>query len=459
MKYIIEHGNKKLLNDSKIMKISFITNSPIRRNMIANLFGVCVQLLNQIVLVPFYILFWGNELYSDWIVISALSTIFAMSDVGLNNVIQNRFSIKLSEENYEECESLLTNNFILVAITMLFTLFACGVFVRLWDITKVMSLHLLTRHEANFVFIILIAKVFIGMFSGVENAIYRATHNASISVYMDQIGNLIVALTTLICILLKVPVTLLSILICLPQIVLTIFKYFHSKKYYNYKLSLKNVDFYLFKRILLPSLSFMAFPLGNTVVLQGYTLVVNSFLGADSVVLYNTTRTLCNFIKTFINTLQSAVWPEYSIAYGKKDFVLMRNLHRKILKITIVMSSLSGVGLLLLGPIIFKLWTHNSISFSYSLMVVYVFALFIESLWTSSSVALMATNNHTKLGSVYILSSCMCLLLSIIIANSFMSLWMIASSLILLHFIVAFFSLREGLKLTGDSFKKIFQCK
>lgn len=134
------------------MKISFITNSPIRRNMIANLFGVCVQLLNQIVLVPFYILFWGNELYSDWIVISALSAIFAMSDVGLNNVIQNRFSIKLSEEDYEECNSLLTNNFILVAITMVFTLFACGVFVGLWDITKVMSLHLLTRYEANFVF-------------------------------------------------------------------------------------------------------------------------------------------------------------------------------------------------------------------------------------------------------------------------------------------------------------------
>ena len=439
------------------MKISFITNSPIRRNMIANLFGVCVQLLNQIVLVPFYILFWGNELYSDWIVISALSTIFAMSDVGLNNVIQNRFSIKLSEENYEECESLLTNNYILVGITMMFTLLACGVFVGLWDITKVMSLHLLTRHEANFVFIVLIAKVFIGMFSGIENAIYRATHNASISVYMDQIGNLVVALTTLLCILLKVPVALISMLICLPQLVLFIFKYFHSKKYYNYRFSLRSVNFYLFKSVLFPSFSFMAFPLGNTIILQGYTLVVNSYFGANSVVLYNTTRTLCNFIKTLINTLQSAVWPEYSIAYGKSDFTLMRKLHRKILKITIVISSLSGMGLLLFGPVIFNLWTHDSIPFSYSLMIVYVFALFIESLWTSSSVTLMATNNHTKLGFVYILSSFISLLLSIVIADNFTSLWMLASSLILLHFIVAFFSLREGLKLTGDSLKKILR--
>lgn len=65
------------------MKIPFLGTSPIRKNITANMFGVGVQLLNQIILVPFYILFWGNELYSDWIVISALTTIFAMSDVGL----------------------------------------------------------------------------------------------------------------------------------------------------------------------------------------------------------------------------------------------------------------------------------------------------------------------------------------------------------------------------------------
>ena len=130
-------------------------------------------------------------------------------------------------------------------------------------------------------------------------------------------------------------------------------------------------------------LSFMAFPLGNTIVLQGYTLVVNGFFGAEAVVLYNTTRTLCNFVKTLLGTLQNSVWPEYSIAYGKKDFARMRHLHRKILKITIAVSFCAGVGILVLGPIIYKIWTHNAVAFSYSLMGVYVVAIFIESLWTS----------------------------------------------------------------------------
>lgn len=421
--------------------------------MLANLFGVGVQLLNQIILVPFYILFWGNNLYSDWIVISALTTIFAMSDVGLNNVIQNRFSIKLSEGNFKECESLLTNNFILVAITLILTLIGCISFILYWDITDVMSLHLLSRSEASFVFLVLITKVFIGMFSGIENAIYRATHNASISVYMDQVGNLVVAITTLVCILFKTPITILTILICLPQLILCIVKYFHSKKYYNYKLSFKSADMPLFKSVLWPSLTFMSFPLGNTIVLQGYTLVVNSFFGADSVVLYNTTRTLCNFVKTLLGTLQGAVWPEYSIAYGKKDFNLMRHLHRKIIKITVLTSTSAGLGLLLFGPVMFEIWTRSSVEFSYMLMVVFVLVIFIESLWTSSSVTLMATNNHSRLGIIYVFSS----LLSIGIANlmvrtsSGCSLAAITATLILMHTIVACYTINAGFRLTEDS--------
>lgn len=438
------------------MKIPFIGSSPIRKNITANMFGVGVQLLNQIVLVPFYILFWGNELYSDWIVISAITTIFAISDVGLNNVIQNRFSIKLSEENYKECNSLMTDNYILIAVTLLATLIGCGLFVGVWDITEVMSLHLLSRSQASFVFLVLIIKVFVGMFSGIENAIYRATHNASISVYMDQVGNLVVALITLCCIIFKVPVTLLSVMICLPQIVLCIIKHSHSKKYYKYKLAWSSVDIPLLKSILLPSLSFMSFPLGNTIILQGYTLVVNSFMGADSVVLYNTTRTLCNFIKTFLGTLQNAVWPEYSIAYGNKNFELMRHLHRKILKTSVLISFLIGVCLLIFGPIIFKIWTHDAITFSYSLMAVYVIALFVESLWTSSSVTLMATNNHSKLGVVYIFATIVGISLALLAAKAGMKLWVIASTLIVLHCIIACFSIKEGLKFTNDTLKNLF---
>lgn len=421
----------------------------------ANMFGIGVQLMNQIVLVPFYILFWGNDLYSDWIVLSALTIIFSMSDIGLNTVIQNRFAIKYSEGDKKECNSLLMDNFVLVTITLAITLLSSALFLVSFDITEVMNIRFMTRYEASWTFLILTVKVFIGMLSGVENSIYRACHNASRSIYMDQIGVFSVALITLICILCHTSVILLSIFICLPQLFLIIYKYFDSQKLYKYKLDIKAFNWQLLREIILPSFSFMAFPIGNAVVLQGYTLVVNRFFGADSVVLYNTTRTLCNFIKQLIGTLQNSVWPEYSIAYGKGNYPLMRHLHRKVIKITIATSLFLGLLLLMFGPLIYNIWTHGAVQFEYALMATYIGVLMVESLWTSSSVTLMATNNHTALGVIYIIAATTCMALAVWLGAINSALWTIAATLVVMHIVICSYTIPAAFTITQDQlFKK-----
>ena len=434
------------------MTIPFIGKSPVKRNILANLFAVGVQLLNQIVLVPFYILFWGNELYSDWIVLSALTSIFSMSDVGLNNVIQNRFAVKFTEGDYNHCKSLLTNNYIIVILSLIFFLVLSVLLLSIWDITEVMSLNTLNRSVANSCFIILLIKVFVGMLSTIEDAVYRASHKAYIATYQSKIALLATFLITLCCILAKLPITWLCILTTIPQLVLIPIKYVDTQKYFQYKFSIKSIDYKLLIHLIAPSLTFMSFPLGNTIVLQGFTLVVNRYFGADIVVLFNTTRTLCNFIKVLLATIHTAVWPEYSIAYGKKDFALMRYLHRKVLKITVSLSLVIGTIIIIMGPLIFIIWTKNTIAFDYSLMTTYVLILIFESMWTSSSVTLMATNNHSKLGIIYILSSTLSLLLAVAIGHYIGHLCWVVSSLVIMNIIMSIYTIPVGFRLTKDKF-------
>ena len=122
------------------------------------------------------------------------------------------------------------------------------------------------------------------------------------------------------------------------------------------------------------------------------------------------------------------------------------------LRITIAVSFCAGVGILVLGPIIYKIWTHNAVAFSYSLMGVYVVAIFIESLWTSSSVTLMATNNHTKLGITYILSASLAIALAWVMVrfDKGCSLAAMTGTLILMHILIASYTIKAGLRLTKD---------
>lgn len=395
-----------------------LQSTPIRRNIIANFFGIGVTLFSQIVLVPFYITSWGNELYSDWIVLSALTAFFALSDVGLNTVIQNRFSIKLAENDTSECNALLADNVLIVSIIFMLVLLLGVSYISIFDIKEQMNLHILTRSEANVVLLLLLCNVFIRMYSSITNAIYRATRNASKAVYMDQVTLLIIALLTLVCLKLKTQIWIMCLMICIPNIILLIIKRYNSKKFYSYTISIKDIDIPLLRKVFIPSVSFLSFPLGNAIVLQGYSLLVNNYFGADSVVVFNTTRTMCNTIKTMLATVQSSVWPEYSIAYGKQDFVHMRHLHRKTIVITLIGVTFACAFMLIFGKYIYEIWTQGKVIFDNPLMVSFCVILFIESIWSSSSVALMATNKHSNLGLMYVITAGLSITVATIIGNS-----------------------------------------
>ena len=432
------------------MKFHFIGNSPIRKNFLANIYGTGVHMISQIILVPFYLLFWGNELYSDWIVISALTSFFTMSDIGLNNVIQNRFAIKLAEGNKAECNILLTVNFILVTVIFSSLLISSILFVVIFDITNLLNIRILSRIDSSIIFVLLIIRVFIDMYRNIENAIYRALHNASRAIMLDQTISLIIALFTFLCLFCGIDIIWMCIFLIIPSLVMLFFKHHDVRKYFDYHFSISQFRFSLLKEIFVPAMSFMSFPIGNAIILQGYTLIVNNFFGANIVVLYNTTRTLGNFVKTLLSTVQNSVWPEYSIAYGKKDYFLMRHLHRRILKITILTSIASGCFILLFGSYIFHIWTQGKVEFNFLLMLIFIIQIFVDSLWCSSSVTLLATNNHIILGKYYLISTLSALCFAVLLGSFGLSLNLIASTLIISNLFMCFYAIPAGFKLTKD---------
>lgn len=430
--------------------------SPIQKNIIANFYGIGVRLLNQIVLVPLYIIYWGSELYSDWIIISAMTVIFSMSDIGLNNVIQNRFSMRFAENNISECKSLLSNNILIVSVIFAIALIFTMIYLVCFDILESMGLHLLSRMEASIIFLLLVCRVFIGMYSGIENAVYLANHKAFRAVYMDQTAMLCVVIITIFCLLLHISMVYMCILFCLPYLVLILIKRFDTVKYFPYPISFSDVNVKSLKGLLLPSISFMSFPLGNAIVLQGYTLVVNKYFGADSVVLFNTTRTMCNFMKTFLSTIQNSAWPEYSIAYGSGNYERMRGLHRKVLHTTLLCTLVMCILLSVAGPAIYKIWVHDEVSFQYPLMYAFLIVLSLEMIWTSSGITLMATNNHIKMGIVYVVGAFISIAIGSLIASCYPKLEWVEYSLVIMQLSLIIFTVNSSLKLTKDKFINLF---
>lgn len=438
------------MNKEKIFKL---INTPIGKNIFANVFRVAVVFTNQIFLVPMYLIFWGTELYGDWIILSALTSFFTMSDLGLNNVTSNRFCIKFAEGDRSECKSLLFNNFVLVVgIGILATLaiFVVGLF---WDYSNLLNLRTIKGIEATWILTILTIQVFISMSSSIMDAIYNCNHLAAKATYLNNICRLANALLILFGIICHLSILKICIIAIVPWIVLFAYKKYETKKIFKEQLSISDWNFKLFKEVVKPSIVYMGFPMGNIVIFQGFTFLVNAYFGATILVLFNTTRTLVNFVRTVIQIITSGVKPEFSLAYGRKDVRFMNSVFKKGLMSCFSLAVFISLLLLICGPWIYEVWTHGKMEFSYTLMVSFFVAMIFNSIWEACGIVLMSTNNHIGMGVVYIFSTLLSLIIGYIFAASLGNLNLVALSIGISDILMVSFSYKKAKSIIGKFIK------
>lgn len=432
------------------MKISF--KNPILKNIGASAFGILINLFNQIILIPFYLIYWGKDLYSDWIVLTAFSSFLLMSDLGLSTVITNKFSIEFAKGKLDECKKLLINNYFFILIIALFTLSILFFWGKSTNLVNLLNLNVIDNNTAIFILLGLTTLVFMNMLSAALNAIYRAVSQTAKGIIIDNIAKLFEVIILFCGIILGWNILLLILMYMMPKFILLFFKYNDTQKIFTYNISIKYFNPYIFKGLIKPSLSFMAFPIGNAIINQGYILLINKYFSSSELILYTTTRTLVNFIKTAMGTIATASWPEITNAFGKNDFSKMRSIHRLSVVGSFFMTLIISLILLFLGKYIYMFWTKGLIDFNFNLMLAFLIVLIANNFWYTSSVILMGTNNHQRLGIYYFVSS----LLALIIARFlivFHSLPLIVLSLIIMDIVLSSYTLKSSLKLTHDNFK------
>jgi O-antigen/teichoic acid export membrane protein len=159
-------------------------------------------------------------------------------------------------------------------------------------------------------------------------------------------------------------------------------------------------------RALLPaSLSMMTVYLGQNFMTQGLVTMLGISLGAASVVVFSTVRTLCNFAKQVIGIVNLSVFSEYSISLGKQDFAALRRLHARAVQAIVGLTLVSVVGLKVFGPFVLDLWTKGRVAAEEPFFSLYLAYIFINSLWLGSWTMLLGCNRHRDITRFYLLTS------------------------------------------------------
>ena len=411
-------------------------NILIIKNLFANVYGVAVNLVFQILLVPLYINCWGKSLYSDWIVITSLTAFFSITNIGLSTVTQNVYSIEYINNNIKKCNSLLVNNIFLVSLVFICSLIVSIIVLSIIDLPKFLHLSEMNRSLANFIFVSFLIYIYTSMYGTILDSLFRAQSKYHIATFISNTSRLIEVLIIIFCVSCNVSIYLMVSLYLFPGVFFLFYKYKLAKDFIQFSINKKYYDWSLFKQLLIPSVSFLSIPVSYSVLIQGSNLIVNYFFGPNAVVLYTTTRTLSNFITTILKTIKHAIWPEFTVAFAHGDSKEMNKLYKISVILSIFFAILASLVLLFGGDWIYSIWLHGSVMFDASLMFSFVLIIIVHSLWESGSVVLESTNNHIVLGLLFVCLSILTQLLAYVVLTKYKFIDVLPYSQLIMEIIV-----------------------
>ncbi|MCF0199090.1 MAG: hypothetical protein HUK02_07170 [Bacteroidaceae bacterium] len=268
-----------------------------------------------------------------------------------------------------------------------------------------------------------------------------SSRDCAIAIYIDQIAQVLNIAIIFLTLALRWSLVWMCLLMCLPYLLSLCVKHHFSRSLHRYTLTFRALDVPMLKSLFLPSVSFLSLPASNAIILQGFTLVVNKFFGADATVLFNTTRTMCNFAKQFLIQITFSINPEYSIAYGERNTPRIASLLRKSYWLSSASIVVIVVGILCLGPVVYEVWTRGAVAFSYPLMVSFLVILVAEGCWLPSQQLVVSTNHHQQMCWNFLASSVLALLVCYVLVRMGAGLAHITYSQLLIHAITGYASI------------------
>jgi O-antigen/teichoic acid export membrane protein len=365
----------------------------------ALLLGQGITILVQLLSLPLYLSYWDASRYGQWLMLSAIPVYFAMSDGGMLPVAANRINMLVAGGEGEQANAVFQSALALV-LAALFSIATVGALVLLSLGNAVLDA------DSRLALWLLLLMTLSGFFGGLFDAAFRAYGAYASGVMyanglrLAEFAGLAAGLTILPSFTGAAAGALLGRFLGSLLLMQYCRRRFPALQWRLARASLAEL-----RALLRPALSYLAFPLGNSLAIQALTLLVGTLFGTVVVATFNTYRTLSRLVLQVVSTLGHAVWAEFSRLYGAGEAGQLRSVYRRAMRLGTAASIAATLVMVPAAPYLLQVWTHGRIGFELEPFLLFALATLFGGIASVPRVLLMSTNLHTRLGVVYVFTS------------------------------------------------------
>lgn len=420
-------------------------------NLGANAYGQAITILSQLVSVPLFLHYWGVELYGEWLILSAVPAYLALSDMGFGSVAANDMTMRVVNDDKAGALEVYQSIWVFVStvsVVMGFV-FVFGIYVI--PIIETFSITHISESQTRQLLVVLVLYVLVGLQGNVLNGAFRAVGQYAYGTALGNTVRFAEWLLSMSALLLGGGVLVIASITLATRTLGFFLMWLVAQRQIPWlRIGTDAASLRQVKELLRPSVAFMVFPLGLALSLQGMVIIIGMTLGATAVVVFSAYRTLSRLLVQVITMLNHSVWPEISAAYGAKQVDLVRQLHRKGSSVTLWIAVVAIITLSALGTWFIRIWTHNAFATNQVLFGLLLFTTFLNVMWQTSWVVLMATNQHQKITFAFIISAASGLLITFLLLPS-LGINGAGLTLALAELPMLYFAINSALGLLNDS--------
>ncbi len=414
-----------------------------------------VRILDQLLLVPFFLTSWGSAYYGEWLTLSIIPSVLAFSDLGFGSAVSNSFVLAYAAGNKQEAANLRKSGFwIITASVVLGAIITLAVMI-LGKKYHLFDKSLIDAHSAVMAVAMLMTSKLTGFYTQLVEGFFRAARKAAYGSFLGS-GHHVINIIVGFCVLtaggdvVDFSFSQLVIAILYTAIYFVIGCRQIDLSGYIGRIARSDV-----KMIAAKGMGYMMTPIWQSIYFQGGTFVVRLTLGPESVAIFNTVRTVCRSVNQMFSIINGSIFPDLQYEYGKGNMLTVHRLFRISVLLSMIIGLLGTIVLMLFGQDVYELWTRDALAVPPTVWYVFMTGVLLNAVWWTSVVTYRMTNKPYHFAIMSTISACLSVGVSYIL-SVYYGLLGAALGTIVYDLIMACYVLPDSCHILGMKVKDLF---
>ncbi|MFK8161598.1 MAG: lipopolysaccharide biosynthesis protein [Lewinella sp.] len=420
------------------------------KNMGAGTWSRASNILFKLIQVPMFLVYLSPEDYGRWLILYSLPSWLAYASQGFGSVAANEIPIQVAAGDEGAARKIYSTSFAFMLALTLGGLTIVGLIAPWFPWADFLKAGAQRHGEIAMAAVWLTLSVLLSFLGELFYGRFRAGQKAHTAILVASFHPWIELVLLFIALQFTSRFDLLALFVLGATVVyLLIYGLSSYRAFPSIKFRYGEIDKTQFGMLFKKGFAFQAFPLGNALLFQGNLLVVQLLLGPAAVTLFGTVRTLVRVLNQALELVSKSIWPEMSYLYGAGDLAGMRSIHRMGVGLCVLLALVGVCGMALSGGYLYEFWVRDSLQLPFFLLLLFLLPVPFNALWITSSTVLLASNQHEKLATRYLVATalsavgCIGLTYAMGIGGAAMS--TVVADLILIPYVV-----QQALLHTGD---------